>query len=122
MGYGNFDIQDIMNDPNKFGIPTFEETQRKYYNKRDRMYGRADERAAAIDAGDKALGLRQKYYVEHCGRYRTDSIEQAERVIRDMGFDMHRDFIGCPQVRDDDGLYIEVTFKRISSLKDRQLW
>ena len=114
-------IEDLVECPSKFGMPTLEEITRKHYSKREAFYGREDEEIAAIDRGDPILGCRQKYYVEG---YRVESLEQAERIARDMGLNLFHDFVVHPQLRPDGAasFYNEVTFRSKSSVQKRANW
>lgn len=114
------DIQELQENPTKFGAPTFEEFSRN----RERYMGRYDDMLAAIDKGDTLLKCKQKYYVEN---YRVDSLEHAERVARDMGANIHNEdhFVIDPQVKPDSsvrGFHLEVTFRLKRELVKRSRW
>ena len=110
-------LEDLEQNPNKYGMPTLDEFSRN----REKYMGREDDEIAAIDAGDPALGCRQKYYVEH---YRVDSLEQAQRIALDMGLNLFHDFIVDPQLRTDSGggFYNEVRFRSKRSIAERESW
>jgi hypothetical protein len=110
-------IEELAENPTKFGMPTFSE----FSKNKEKWMGRADDEIAAIDRGDPMLGCRQKYYVE---QYRVESLEQAERIARDMGHDLFHDFVVHPQLRPDGGagFYNEVTFRVKASLQKRASW
>lgn len=111
-------IEDLAENPNKYGMPTFEEFRKN----KEKWMGRADEEIAAIDKGDPMLKCKQRYFIES---YRVDSLEQAERIAIDMGYDLFRDFVICPQLRPDEtlrGFYNEVTFRVKDDLKKRESW
>jgi len=110
-------LEDIISNPTRFGMPTFEEFRKN----KEKYLGRADDMIAAIDRGDPLLGCRQKYYVEH---YRVESLEHAERIARDMGLSLFHDFVIDPQLRPDDsgGFYNEVTFRAKGLLEERAAW
>lgn len=110
-------IEDIAENPTKFGMPTLEE----FVRNKEKYMGRPDDELIAIDKGDPQLGCLQKYYVDG---YRVDSLEQAERIARDMGFDLRHDFVLDPQLRPDDrgGFYNEVNFRAKASVAKRGNW
>lgn len=114
-------IDELAANPSKYGVPTLEEVTRKYYSKRDQMFGRDDDELIAIDNGDHVLGCLQRYFVEH---YPVKSIEQAQRIANDMGFKFPQDFVVDPQLRPDHsgGFYNEVTFRSRMSIERRKNW
>lgn len=116
-------IEELALNPEKYGMPTFEQ----FVKNKDRYVGRQDDEIAAIDRGDPVLGCTQKYLMEtDVGPVTLDSIEQADRIAREMGLSLFTDFIACPQIRDDKtlrrGFYNEVTFRTKESLKKRDRW
>ena len=118
-------LQDFAQNAGKYGVPTFEEVDRPYYNKRDQMFGREDDEVTAIDKGDPMLGCTQSYYIQDVGsRYRLESLEQAERIAQDMGLSLHRDFVVDPQLRNNHrgSFYNEVTFRSKRSGERRKRW
>jgi hypothetical protein len=120
-------LEDLQNNPGKFGIPSLEEVMRPNYNKKDEFFGREDDEIAAIDRGDKLLGCIQRYYItDGNGEFRVDSLEEAERISVDMGLSLFHDFIIDPQLTPDSetakGFYNRVTFKSKRSVEKRSLW
>jgi hypothetical protein len=115
--FSNVSIQDIAENPERYGMPTLSE----FVRNKEKYMGRPDDELAAIDQGDPQLGCLQKYYVEG---YRVDSLDQADRIARDMGYDLCKDFILDPQLRPDDrgGFYNEVNFRAKSSVTKRSSW
>lgn len=119
--FSEVSIEDIVENPTKFGMPTLEE----FTKNKEKYMGRADDEITAVDRGDPQLGCLQRYYIEgDGGRYRVDSLEQAERIARDMGRSLSHDFILDPQLRPDDrgGFYNEVTFRPKASVAKRANW
>lgn len=116
-------IDDVLERPSDYGFCSVDEFTRKHYNKRERMVGRHDDEVTAIDRGDHVLGCLQKYFV---GDYRVDSLEQAERLAREMGMNLHRDFVVKPQLRHDPGtrlgFYNEVRFVAKVTIQRRKGW
>lgn len=115
--WSNVTIDDIAENPTKFGMPTLDEFTRN----KEKWMGRDDDEIAAIDRGDPVLGCRQRYYIEN---YRVESLEQAERIARDMGLNLFHDFVVHPQLRPDHGagFYNEVTFRPKRDLQKRENW
>lgn len=114
-------IEELTENPSKFGMPTFEEFRKN----KERWMGRPDDELAAIDAGDKILGCRQKYFIEgDGGRYSCDSLEHVQRIADDMGLNLYHDFVIDPQLRPDGaaGFYNEVTFRAKAFLEKRASW
>lgn len=113
------DIQDLIDNPTRYGVPTFEEFIK---NKRKWM-GSKDDVLASVDRGDHILKntYRHKYFVEG---YRVDSLEQAERIALDMGFNLYDDFILDPQLKHDESgrLINEVSFRAKKTLEKRSSW
>lgn len=75
------EIGELASNPKKFGLPTIEEFAKnpeKYKN-----MATADELLSQIDKGSMTLNrhvVAHEYYV---GPYKCDSLEHAERVMRD---------------------------------------
>lgn len=115
-------IEDLAENPTKWGMPTFEQFRKN----KERWMGRADDEIAAIDRGDPLLGCRQRYYIEDSGtgKHRVESLEQAERIAVDMGLNLFHDFITDPQLRPDGagGFLNEVTFRSKRSIEKRIRW
>jgi len=99
-------FEEFLEDPTSYGMPTFEEFRRN----KEKYLGRKDDEVIAIDRGDRNLHCRQEYYV--CGHH-VKTLEQGERIARDMGYDFYNDFQAKPQVLPDSslkGFYIRVNF------------
>jgi hypothetical protein len=114
-------LEELIENPAKFGIPTFDE----YRRNKERYRGRYDDEVASIDAGDKILGVVQRYVVWDGGcEYRVESLEQAERIAGDMGLNLHQDFIVDPQIRDDGPgrFHNRVTFRSKRAVNRRSEW
>ena len=116
-------IDEMLERPEKFHMPTFEEFQKRG---REHYFGRKDDMTSAIDKGDPLLGCRQKYFImsESGHRYEVSCLEVAERIALDMGGDLHQNFIPDPQLRPDGagGFYNEVTFISKSFKQRRAGW
>lgn len=111
------DIEELIENPSAYGMPTFDEFVR---NKKKYMGGPED-MLEAVDRGDPILKARHKYFVEN---YRVDSLEQAERIARDMGFDLYENFVLDPQITHDESgrLITEVRFREKKALERRASW
>lgn len=99
-------IEELLANPTEFGMPSFEDFRKN----KAKYLGRKDDEIASIDRGDTNLKCKQVYFV--CG-HRVTSLEQGERIARDMGYDFYSDFQAKPQVMPDSsvrGYYIRVNF------------
>lgn len=110
-------IDEVMDDPNAYGIPTFEQ----FIRDKKKYMGSKEDVLESIDRGDPITKARHKYFVEH---YRVESLEQAERIARDMGFNLYENFVLDPQlVTDESGRLVnEVRFRSKQSLEKRSGW
>lgn len=112
-------IEEMMESPTKFGMPTLSEFMRD----KERYVGRPDDEVVAIDRGDSILKCRQKYYVEG---YAVDCLEQGQRIAQEMGLDFFRDFVVKPQLKPDPhsrmGYYNEVSFWSKATIEKRKAW
>lgn len=111
------DIAELARNPGLYGVPTFEE-----FVKNKAKYGpeRHDAWLESIDRGDPLLRTRQRYRVEG---YRVDSLEQAETMALNMGFNLYDDCVVDPQVvRDGERNVIEVNFRSKRTLERRAAW
>jgi len=112
----NLTIDDIMQDPHKFGAPTFDE----YCRDRDKYQGRWDDTFSAIDQGSR-LGLqnhltRMKYEIDGI---RCDSLEEVEKRAIDLGLDLsiamtNGDLSFHPEVQDQGGQRCEIMVRFFS--------
>lgn len=106
-------IEDLMANPRDYGMPTFEE----FVAHKERYRDRYDAFVASIDAGDHNTGAIQRYFIEtKNGEKRVSSLEQAERIARDMGLSIHNmdDFKIDPQYQPGDTAgkhWLKVTFR-----------
>jgi hypothetical protein len=117
------DLDELMEDPTKYGMPTFEEFRRN----KEKYLGRPDDEVASVDRGDPVLGLRHRYYLDTlAGEYRIDSLEQADRICREMGKNLFTDFYVDPQIRDDGpqgrSLITHVYFRAKDKVEKRRSW
>jgi hypothetical protein len=77
-------LQELLNDPKKFGAPTFEE-----FCKNHDKFATPYNSFGSIANGSKMFGeLVQKHEYEIMG-YRVKSLEQVEKVARDHGLKLH---------------------------------
>jgi hypothetical protein len=103
-------IEDLMTNPNDYGMPTFDEFRKN----KSKYMANPEEKIAAIDRGDPMLGCFQKYYVEYgLKKYGPLPLETLERIAIAEGLSLHHDFIEDPQLKEDGrgGFYNEVTFR-----------
>lgn len=79
-------IDDLLNDPKKFGLPTFEE----FAKNPDQWRKAADEALCLAEKGSQLEGLRKlvvKKTYQVAG-YKCDTLEEAERVALNEGWDL----------------------------------
>lgn len=80
-------FEDLVQNPNKFGLPTFEE----FKNNREKWLGKRDDSFDQVDKGSKNLSRmvkKQKY--EIAGR-KCKSLEEVERVAHcELGIDIDK--------------------------------
>lgn len=80
----SFDDSDLFINPNKYGVPTFEEFQKNP----ERFRGRWDDKFAQVDAGSRMLDRVVKKHVYEVEGVRCRSLEECERVAAEMGIDL----------------------------------
>lgn len=76
--------QDIMEQPEKFGAPTLEQFRKKrdfYQKNHNSVFGR-------IDTGGKITNRFTKKQKFEIDGYRCNTLEEVERVARDMGLNL----------------------------------
>lgn len=78
-------MQELIDDPKRFGLPTFEE----FCQNPDKYRPRWDSRLAAADAGSKNLSHVVNRYVWEVEGVTCKSPEQAERIAREKGIDLN---------------------------------
>jgi hypothetical protein len=104
-------LEDILADPHKYGLPTFSEFCK---NKAKWMPDPMAE-INSVDRGDPMLGCFQKYFVEdkRGKRFGPLPLEMIEAISLDMGLSLEHDFIKDPQLRPNGagGFFNEVTFR-----------
>lgn len=81
-------IEDLVNDPHRFGLPTLEEFQRNPDYWREKFNGRWDAKLASADAGSKVLGRVVSRQVWEVAGQRTDKPEVAERLAVENGINL----------------------------------
>lgn len=99
-------VEDIMEHPHLYGLPTFEE----FCKNKSRWMKDPEEALVSIDAGDKNLRCKQEYFVE---KYKVKSLEAAAYLMIEMAGSV--DAFKCdPQVvpSQDHESILRVTFLR----------
>lgn len=91
-------VEDILQDPNKFGAPTLEQ----FKQNREKYLGRADHWFQAVDKGSSALSRRVKKHIYKLKGYRVESLEKLEQIAESMGLDPFK-LVPRPQVEDVGG-------------------
>lgn len=72
---------DIMSDPTRFGLPTFDDFK-KYPEK---YLGHLEDLLSCLDKGSELLGGYIRKHVAYVEGYRVRSYEEAQRILRSMG-------------------------------------
>jgi len=75
-------IEEVVQDPSKFGAPTFEQFRANYV----KYMGKEDDLFAKVERGSELLKTRIKKYKFEVFGYKCKTLEDAEKVIRDYGF------------------------------------
>lgn len=116
---GEATFQEVMEDPKKFGLPSFDE----FVKNPDTLFGREDERLQEVDRGSTNLNRVVKRYIYEIEGYRCKSLEEVERVARSMGLDL-REMDYQPQMETNTGgkFDIKVKFVSRSERLKRQNW
>lgn len=116
---GESTFQEVMEDPKKFGLPTFDE----FVKNPDTLFGREDERLQEVERGSTNLNRVVKRYIYEIEGYRCKSLEEVERVARSMGIDL-REMDYQPQMETNTGgkFDIKVKFVSRSERQKRQNW
>ena len=74
-------LDDVLENPNKFGAPTFEEFKRN----REKYLGREDDKLAFADRGSTILRRDIKKHIYEIEGYRCKTLEEVERVASSQG-------------------------------------
>lgn len=75
------EYDEILEDPTKVGMPTFEEFKRN----REKYMGRDDDILASADAGSTILKNATRRHIYEIEGYRCESLEEVERVANAQG-------------------------------------
>ena len=112
-------FDDVMEDPKKFGLPTFDE----FAKNPDTLFGREDERLQEVERGSTNLNRVVKRYIYEIEGYRCKSLEEVERVARSMGIDL-REMDYQPQMETNTGGKFDIKVKFVSRSEriKRQNW
>ena len=73
-------LQDIVDDPSKYGAPTFDEFRRHP----EKWLGRADDSLSSADQGSQFLKNVKRHIYEIEG-YRCKTIEEVEKIAASQG-------------------------------------
>lgn len=75
------DAQEILENPSKFGMPTFEEFARNS----EKYLGREDDGFAQVDRGSRNLDRHVERHIYEIEGYRCKTLEEVERVAASQG-------------------------------------
>jgi hypothetical protein len=99
------DMDDIMQDPHKYGAPTFEEFKRNP----DKWRVANDQILQSVTGGSSTISNIKAQHYEIAG-YKCKSLEEVERVARDEGISL-KDLDMYPQLDKTTGGKLEVFIK-----------
>lgn len=117
--FSNVDINDLAENPEKFGAPTFEQFKKN----REKYLGKDDSTLAIVDKGSNNLsGILEKYVYEIEG-FRCKNLEEVERIAGDYGINL-RDLDYRPELIPQGGGKAKMLIKFVSKAdrEKRSLW
>ena len=79
-------IEDLWNDPAKYGLPTFEQ----FAENPEILRAKATQVLADADAGSTQLNRLVKKHYYFIDGYRCNSIEEVERIALNQGYDLSK--------------------------------
>lgn len=113
------DVEEVFENPHKFGMPTFEE----FAKNSEKYLGREDDAFAQIDQGSKNLDRHVQRHIYEIEGYRCKSLEEVEKVARSQGISLGAlDY--QPQVMPLGGGKCDILVKFVSKAEreKRDLW
>ena len=75
------DTGEIFDNPEEFGMPSFEEFSRN----REKYMGRDDDRLIEVDRGSQEMKRSVKRHIYEIEGYRCRSLEEVERIAKEQG-------------------------------------
>lgn len=76
--------EELLENPNKFGAPTFDE----FVANREKYIGRDDDRFSEADRGSSHLKSVVQRHVYEIEGYRCKTLEEVEKVARNQGINL----------------------------------
>jgi hypothetical protein len=112
-------FEDVMEDPKAFGMPTFDE----FLKDQDTLYGKEDERLMEVDRGSSNLNRVVKRQVYEIEGYRCKTLEEVERVAKNMGINL-REMDYQPQIEPNTSGKFDIKVKFVSKAQraKRENW
>ncbi|NDD54407.1 hypothetical protein EBZ39_11125 [bacterium] len=112
-------FDDIMQDPTKFGMPTFDE----FAKNPETLLGREDERLTEVERGSVILGKTVKRYIYEIEGYRCKTLQEVERVALSMGINL-KELDYQPQMETNTSGKFDIKVKFVSKAEraKRQNW
>lgn len=113
------DTQKIFENPNYYGLPTFEEFSKNH----EKYMGRDDDAFGQVDQGSKQLNKHVQRHVYEIEGYRCKSLEEVERVAASQGIRVNElDY--KPQLMPLGGGKCDILVKFVSKAEreKRDLW
>lgn len=101
--------EEVLQSPNKFGMPTFEDFKLNH----ERYMGRDDDKLAFADKGSDILKRHVKKHIYELEGYRCESLEEVERVASSQGIPL-RDLDYRPQLIPLGGGKCDILIKFVS--------
>lgn len=103
-------VDDLAANPHKYGLPTMEEYAQD--PERFKMLMSADDFMAQIDRGSQTLSRHVTGHEYWVGPYKCDSLEQAERILKEHGQSVTAQTFEPDLVQEAGGKYtVKVKFK-----------
>lgn len=112
-------LQEIIQNPNKFGAPTFEEFKRN----RQKFVGRDDDSLAIVDKGSHNLQRVVENHIYEIEGFRCKNLEEVERIAGDYGIPL-RELDYRPELIPQGGGKAKMLIKFVSKLEreKRAIW
>lgn len=77
-------LEDIIDNPKKFGAPTFEEFARDP----QKWFGRKDELMGIVDKGSENLNRHVRKHIFKFKQWKCKSLEEVEVIVKDHGLEL----------------------------------
>jgi hypothetical protein len=113
------DINEVLEDPTKFGMPSFDD----FCKNQDKYMGRDDDVFSETDRGCQQLGRVVKRHIYEIEGYRCKTLEEVERIALDKGIKLRElDYRPQLQANTSGKLDNKVVFVSKAQREKRKLW